>query len=151
MNIAIDSRLPEGVREVLRYAISTLSDIIPCDGTSIMLRENDTLVIRLYALSDLSQDVEKKLEISLKMGERIAGRAAEICETIVITGDVNKDKRFPGIEKYQELLSGLSTPIMKGESCVGILNLKRIATGKVLTDAEIEIIEKFAANLGEFL
>ena len=147
MKIVTDSKLPKEVSEVFRYAISTLAEIVPCDGTSIMVKEGDNLVIRAYALADPSVDIEKKLGISLRVGERVAGIAAEECQTILVEGDVGKDKRFSGFKKYQEIRLGLSTPIMKGCCCVGVMNLKRLKIPDILSNANLETIEKFARNL----
>ncbi len=147
MKIAIDSKLSKEVGEVFRYAISTLAEIVPCDGISIMVKEGDNLVVRAYALADQSVNVEKKLGIWLRVGERVAGRVAKECKTILVEGDVGKDKRFTGVKKYQEIRLGLSTPIMKDGNCVGVANLKRLKISDVMSDAGLEMIEKFARNL----
>ncbi|MDI6642411.1 MAG: GAF domain-containing protein, partial [Elusimicrobiota bacterium] len=124
---------------IMKLACETLE----ADGGSVMILESGTdLVVKSAAGTFKDVVIGKRL----KIGERVAGKAAELCQPILITGDIEKDKRFEGIKKFEEIKSGMSVPLLVRDKLIGVINLKRVNNEEKYTEDDLKLLTVFAAD-----
>lgn len=149
MNFAVDPTLSAAEQALCRFALTALCDLVRADGASVMLAAGNQLVIRAYLSAEDAP--EKKLGLALAVGERVAGKAAQTGEAIIIVGDITKDSRFGRVRKYEKILTGLAVPLMKDGICRGVINLKRTRTQGTFSFFETDLVKAFARHLAECL
>lgn len=151
IKVVVDKNLPSATQLLFKMVCALVDDLVLSDGSSIMLLDTpETLTIRA-ASGDVSEPLENKIGITLKVGERVAGRCAQEKESILVTGDISKDKRFGNLTRYQNINSGLSVPILKDGKVLGVINAKRTKNPEPLTKKDLETVEIVAANLAKVL
>jgi len=148
---AVDKSLSLEKQSLLRMALNIACELTGCDGGSVMIIEGDNLVIRAYNASDPAIDAASKMGISIKVGERAAGKAAQTGEPVVIVGDINKDARFSGIQKFHEIKSGASIPMKKDDVVRGVINVHRVKSSAPITKDDVDVVSVVGKNLAESL
>ena len=130
------------LNELLELVFKQLCKTIDADGGSICLWEEDTgeLVIKYAEGSNRERALGKRL----KMGERFCGFAAEKKGPVLVNGDIKKSERFAGIEKFEEIKSGMCIPMLVKGKLLGVINLKRIKNSEEFTKFDLEIGTIFA-------
>ncbi|MDI6640952.1 MAG: GAF domain-containing protein [Elusimicrobiota bacterium] len=123
--------------------------ILAADGGSIMILQSGTndLLIK----DAVGSNREKVIGKMMKVGERVAGRAAEQKKPILVIGDVSKDDRFKNLEKYETINSGMAVPIIYKSKLVGILNLKRTERLEAFTEADVKLVYLIGLIVAPFL
>jgi len=151
IKVVVDRTLPAEQQLLLKMVCALVDDLILADGSSVMLMTSpDTLSIRA-ASGDISEPLENKIGITLKIGERVAGRCAQDKKPILVTGDVAKDGRFGNLTRYQNINSGLSVPIIKNGKVLGVINAKRTKNPDPLAEKDLQTVEIIAGNLAKVL
>jgi excisionase family DNA binding protein len=117
------------------------------DGVSIMLLVEgpdgmQELEVKSVAGKTKHDHVGKKI----KVGERIAGKTAELNVPILITGDAAKDKRFTDIKKYDDIKSSMSVPMVVKSKLIGVINVKIITSGTKYTEDDLRLLTVFASD-----
>jgi GAF domain-containing protein len=149
--MAVDEKLPVEKKALLKFALAVACELSGCDAGSIMIVEGGNLVIKSYLTSDPSVAPSSKIGISMKIGDRVAGRAAATGKPIVIDGDVGKDVRFTGIEKFRKINAGASIPIIFESKPEGVINISRNKMGGSIGEKEIDAVVTVAQELGRIL
>lgn len=147
VSFAVDEKMSREKQVALKLALNVACELTGSDGGSIMLIEGDDLVIRAYRSSDATIDASQKIGISIKIGERVAGRCAQTGETIIIVGDINKDKRFAGIQKFHEIKSGASVAIKDDSKMKGVINIHRVKSTAPITNDDTDVVSIVGKNL----
>ena len=146
-----ENSLRQDLRKLLKAVCEIIVEIIVVDGTSFMLydpqKESLSVILSMEGDEKLAKE---KIGISVKLGERVAGRVAQEKEPILIIGDASKDSRFSHFSKYQEIYSGISVPVTSGEKLIGVLNAKRTRSSRTLSTDDLKLLEKIAAILGRY-
>jgi GAF domain-containing protein len=153
IKIVFDSNsIPEDSQKMAKVLIETLCRVVKVDGVTFMNldKEKNELAITISCDKDL-ETAQKKLGISVKVGERVCGKAAEKKEAILVVGDIAKDSRFARLKKYEEIYSGMSVPAIKKNEVIGVLNVKRTKSNTVLTTDDLSTACIFANKLAENL
>ena len=153
IKIAFDSNsIPEDSQKMAKVLIETLCQVVKADGATFMNlnKEKKELAITISCDRDL-ETAQKKLGISVKVGERVCGKAAENKEAILVVGDIAKNPRFARLKKYEEIYSGMSVPAIKENEVIGVLNVKRTKSTDALTTDDLNIAGIFANKLAENL
>ncbi len=153
IKIALDpNSIPEDSQKMAKVLIETLCQVIKADGATFMNLDKEKNELVIVASCDRDLEVaQKKLGISVKLGERVCGKAAENKEAILVVGDIAKNPRFARLKKYEEIYSGMSVPAIKENEVIGVLNAKRTKSSEALTNKDLDIACVFANKLAENL
>ncbi|MCX6356512.1 MAG: GAF domain-containing protein [Candidatus Aureabacteria bacterium] len=143
--VFVDRGLPERARLVLEFLIRAALAAVGGDGASVMLLDREGKAITMKGVAGAGENLESKIGITLKLGERVAGQAAQTGEPIIIVGDVHKDKRFSNLKKYQDIKSGMAVPIKAGNKILGVINLKRTVIEQPVSQAEVKLVSALAS------
>lgn len=143
--VFVDRGLPERERLVLEFLLRAAIAAVGGDGASVMLTDREGKAITMKGVAGTGENLESKIGITLKLGERVAGQAAQTGEPIIIVGDVHKDKRFSTLKKYQEIKSGMAVPIKAGNKILGVINLKRTVIEQPVSQAEVKLVSAIAS------
>ena len=147
----IDKKLPDKSRAVVEFLLRASIEAIGADGTSVMLLSADGGTLAMVGMAARRGGLASNIGISVKRGERVCGRAVQTGETYIINGDVQKNPAFASLKKYQEIKSGMSSPLKAGNKILGVLNLKRIEMDEPLSADEARIAGGLAAIAAEIL
>jgi len=153
VKIALDpNSIPVDSQKMAKVLVETLCRVVKADGASFMKldKEKNELTITISCNPDL-ETAQKKLGISVKVGDRVCGKAAENKEAILVVGDIAKNPRFARFKKYEEIYSGMSIPAIKENEVIGVLNMKRTKSRDALNNDDLHIAGIFANKLAENL
>ncbi|MEA2082483.1 MAG: GAF domain-containing protein [Elusimicrobiota bacterium] len=132
---------------LFKFCLSSICGILSADGGSIMLIDEDgkNLTVSAAAGSNKNDAIGKKVV----MGERVSGKAAQTMASVLLKGevDVNSDKHFRGMKKYEKISSGMSVPFVKNGRALGVINIKRTEQSQSLTHEDVETVEIIARKL----
>ncbi len=98
-------------------------DVLRADDVSIMLEEDDG-TLRLAASAGLEGVVKESARLSL--GERVAGRAAQWKQPLLIVGPLEKDPRFADVPSLRDVKSSIVYPLAIGGQVLGVLTFNRL-------------------------
>ncbi len=151
VKVAVDDKLSLEKQSLLKLALNLACELSGSDGGSIMTVVGENLFMSAYKSSDPSVDSAGKIGITLKIGERVAGRCAQTGEPIIIVGDISKDSRFGALKKFHEIKSGASVPMKKGAQVVGVININRLMSAAPMSQDDVDVISIVGKNLAELI
>jgi len=124
---AINSSLD--LDSVLNYFIDMTTRITDSDRATLMLY--DDVSGELYVEVSRGFDETGVLDIRLKVGEGVAGRAAELRRPLKVdnTGKCTEYKELPRIARKTDLTL-ISAPLINKDNLVGVINCERVLTKK---------------------
>ncbi len=130
--------------KILSYILEIAVNTVRVDGGSIMLidKKKDEYIVRVAA-GTFSNEVIGK---SFKPGQRVSGRAIQKKEPILVNNGVRKTKWFKKMQKYEDIISGISVPIIIRDEVLGTINLKRTDIREEFNERDVEIVDILAAN-----
>jgi len=146
-----DKGLSERERLVLEFLLRAALVIVGGDGASVMLMNRERNAITMKGVAGKGENIESKIGITLKLGERVAGQAALTGEAIIIVGDVHKHKRFSDLKKYQDIKSGMAVPLKTGDTILGVINLKRTEIDQPVGQAEVKLMSALGSVAASLL
>ncbi|MBA3052190.1 GAF domain-containing protein [bacterium] len=139
--------LNDKIEALLKFCLAATCGILSADGGSIMLVDADgkNLTVTAAAGSNKNDAIGKKVA----MGERVSGKAAKTMASVLVKGaiDINSDKYFSGMKKYEKINSGMSIPFVKNGKALGVINIKRTEQPQALTQEDVETVEIIAREL----
>lgn len=141
---AINSSLD--LDSVLNYFIDMTTRITESTRATLMLYDdsNDELYVEVHRGFDDSEI----LDIRLKVGEGVAGRAAEIRRPIRIenTDKSREYKKLPHVTK-QDNLTLISAPLVNKDNLVGVINCERLLSKKgPFTVENLDLLDTLASQ-----
>ncbi|MCX6353537.1 MAG: GAF domain-containing protein [Candidatus Aureabacteria bacterium] len=139
-HVFIDKDLSEREQLILEFLLRAALVIVGGDGASVMLMNRERNAITMKGVAGKGENLESKIGITLKLGERVAGQAALTGEAIIIVGDVHKHKGFSDLKKYQDIKSGMAVPLKLGNTIAGVINLKRTEMDQPVGQAEVKLM-----------
>jgi transcriptional regulator with GAF, ATPase, and Fis domain len=151
VNVFVDRGLSERERVILEFLLRAALAVVGGDGSSVMLLDREGKAITMKGVAGTGENLESKIGITLKLGERVAGQVAQTGETIIIVGDVHKHKRFADLKKYQDIKSGMSVPLKAGEKILGVVNIKRTEIEEPVGQAEVKLMNALASVTARLL
>jgi len=110
--------------ELPRAIVDAACRVLRADDASLMLLGADE---RLHLAYSCGLAGEFYQEISIALGERVAGRIAQTGRPALIGGALEEDPRFSGVssEPRRKVGSSIVFPLKHGERLLGVLNLNR--------------------------
>lgn len=108
--------------EVLNLIIKETKKLFHADAGSVMLLNEDA-ILTIKAAQGLSDEIVKNARVQL--GEGIAGWVAKTGKALLLDGKVT-DPRFKNlVDRKEEILSSICTPLKCREKVIGVLMLRR--------------------------
>jgi len=131
------------IKELLENTVSLISRIMSVDICSIMLIENDELIIK--ASKGLSEDIIKNTRV--KIGESISGWVAASGKEVYVE-DIEKDPRFnkENIPKYYTP-SLLSVPLIRNKKVIGVVNINNRLDRAGFSERDIELLKTLCSTI----
>ena len=145
-NMAISSNL--NLKTLLHIVMSLSEEILNCEVSAVMLLSSDKKEL-YWEISRGEKSQFFKEEITLPVGEGIAGHVAKTGESILVN-DVSKDPRW--CSSYDEesgfrTRSMLCVPVKFLGEILGAINIINKRTGE-FTSSDLRILEIIAAQTG---
>ncbi|MFH1415147.1 MAG: response regulator [Elusimicrobiota bacterium] len=132
------------LEKLLDLIVKLAADTLDAEGGSIMILDDKTGELIAQAATGKREDIVRGK--SLKVGERIAGYAAQVGDTVKVDGSIKDDPRFMHLEKYDGINSGISVPLLWKNKLLGVINLSRSAHKKGFTPNETDLLTIYAAQ-----
>jgi PAS domain S-box-containing protein len=138
--------------EKLAYEIiHILEDILNYEYCAVLLKNDDGLTLRPFALSGHSTEKEsieesKKYTLSkeIRVGKGIVGWVAEKGQSI-LSNDVTKDPRY--FPTRSDIKSELCVPIISDSTIIGVVNIETTLPN-AYSETDIKILETISAQIG---
>ncbi len=133
--------------DVLLPTIIKISQrVLKSDEVSLMLLEPNG---ELTVAASLGQVNEKHKQARLLLGERIAGKVALEKEPIIITGSVEEDPRFKGVDGLREIRSSIVYPLIMDDEVLGILNANRITNDEPFSSNDLQSMTIICSQIAQ--
>ncbi|MCB4756609.1 MAG: response regulator [Elusimicrobia bacterium] len=137
-SIKLDTLLPI----IMQLALK----ILKADDASLMLMGNDGK-LALAASSGLKDD--QRREARLALGERVAGKAAQWQEPLLITGRLEDDPRFTGIPHLRDIQSAVVYPLVVSGELLGVLNANRVSQSDPFNASDLYTVTIFGSQIAQ--
>ncbi len=133
-----------------RAIVDSACKVLRADDASLMLVGADQ---RLHLAYSCGLSSEFYQEISIALGERVAGRIAQSGKPALIGGAVGQDPRFEGVssEPRRGVGSSIVFPLKQGELLLGVLNLNRKNGSASFAPSDLARTSVFAAQVVQAL
>ncbi len=115
------------------------------EGTMMFLNEKN----ELYIASSTGVVDETAKQVSLKIGERIAGRVAQERLPLLLIGGLSKYPEFSGIETNPRIISAIVIPILHQDELLGVLTLNRVGQRANFNSSDLQHACIFATQLAQ--
>lgn len=143
MSQAITSSMT--VDEVVRLGVQMVSEVVPADFASIMLRDPATGGLEIKASRGLSE--ETVANARLERGQGLAGWAAEHQEA-AITDDLQNDPRFVDLGQREGIGPAMVVPLVSKDKVLGVLNVdNRAARREPFTQEQLQLLSTLAGSI----
>lgn len=121
--------------------LDTATELLKAEKGSLMLPENDSLVIK--AVKGINRWLVQ--DVKVKIGEGIAGKVLKDGNPFLVK-DIEKIE-LPGIIRKSHYKTGsfISVPLKFGSETVGVLNISDKSTGEEFTEGDLYLINRFAS------
>lgn len=132
----------------LESVMDLMVKVLHADEGSIMLAD-ETRHLYIAASRGVPEDIVKTTY--LKIGERVAGIAAEKKREFLIVDGLENYPEFHGIPSNTRIRSSMVCPLISRGEVLGVLNLSRTVTTENFTVADLLSASIFAAQMAEAL
>lgn len=142
---AINSSLD--LDSVLTYFIDMTSRILEADRSTLMLYDETRQDLYVQASRGFVED-QRVREIRFKVGEGIAGRAAELRKPIRVAHTLQDQtyKRLP-LSETEKACTLISAPLMNRDNLVGVINCERELDKKgPFTTENLDLLDTLASQ-----
>ena len=134
------------LKDLLPIALDVVRKVLEADDASLMLLD-DKQELYIAANSGLSQEVVDRTH--LKIGERVAGRVAQLKEPFLILGGLKNYPEFKDLEENSKIGSSIVCPLLYHDQLVGIFNLNRESGGENFMQLDLKYAMIFASQLAQ--
>ncbi len=131
---------------VLNYFIDMTTRITDSDRATLMLYDDANQ--ELYVEVSRGFEDPEVLEVRLKLGEGVAGRAAQLKRPIKIenTGKSADYKELPNLKRKTDLTL-ISAPLINKDNLVGVINCERVLSKKgPFTPENLDLLETLGSQ-----
>ena len=136
------------VNSVLERVMDLLSKVLRADEGSIMLLD-ETHHLKVAASRGIPLEIARS--VSLKIGERVAGRAAQLRREFLIVDSLENYPEFEGIEPNPRIRSSIVCPLICQNELLGVLNLNRTVMRENFTTSDLMNASIFALQVAQSL
>lgn len=121
--------------------------LLEAEDVSIMVAHGE----RLKVVAAYGPGAKDRLGAELALGERVAGQAARNRETLSLTGPLESDPRFAGLQGFRAVRSALVHPLVLDGELLGVINASRLADPRPFGPAERRNVAVFGAHVAQAL
>ncbi len=114
------------------------------DDASLMLTAPDG---SLYVSYSHGLPETMQAEARCAIGERVAGQVALSREPALLSGALQDDPRFEGVESYGRVCSSIVHPLVSGEQLLGVLNLNRVHDRRPFRQSDLQCAAVLASQI----
>lgn len=130
--------------KVLKSLLNSCMLSLDVDSGSVMTVDRKTNMLQVKVASKMDEEIKQNVHV--KMGEGIAGLAAQTAQPIILPKDENK-KELSGKMKRKDILSSMIVPFNKGDShkpedVYGVINLNMVRRSTDFSDKDIAIVKE---------
>jgi C4-dicarboxylate-specific signal transduction histidine kinase len=104
------------------------------DVVSLMLRDTSG---HLYIAHAQGLEPEVRMATRLQVGQRVAGRIAELRKPVLISAALARDPRFEDLVPFGRVRSSIVYPLLSGNRLVGVLNIGRSAAAAPFNESDL--------------
>lgn len=133
------------LENLLERIMELMAKVLRADEGSIMLVNGQELFVA--ASRGIPADVARQIRI--KIGERVAGRAALLRREFLLVDGLENYPEFKGIESNGRIRSSIVFPLVCQDELLGVLNLNRTVTRENFTVADMLNVSIFAAQVAQ--
>ncbi len=128
--------------DLLDVVLKLVQKVIPSDESSIMLMTSQG-TLKVAASRGHQQD----LDAEIRVGERIAGRAAELKKEFLLINGLKSHPEFAHMQANSKIQSAIVCPLLSQDEVVGVLNLSRTQDNNNFLPADLRNASIFAAQI----
>ena len=136
------------LENLLERVMELLTKVLGADQGSIMLLDSNR---ELFIAASRGIPSEIVAQVRIPLGQRVAGRAAQLKQEFLIIGKLENYPEFEGIESNSKIKSSIVCPLLCREDLLGVLNLNRTVTVENFTQADLRNVSIFAAQVAQAL
>ena len=133
------------IESLLERIMDLLAKVLRADEGSIMLVNGQ----ELFVAASRGIPAEIAGQIRMKIGERVAGRAAQLRREFLLVDGLENYPEFKGIESNGKIRSSIVFPLICQEELLGVLNLNRTVMRENFTVADMLNVSIFAAQVAQ--
>ena len=122
------------------------SKILKADDISIMLMGKDG---KLAVTTTHGLENDQRKQAMLSIGKRVADKAVELKEPILISGSLENDPRFQGIPNLRNIRSAIVYPLIIGGKVLGVLNANRTAQDEPFNSSDLQNMTIFGSQIAQ--
>lgn len=115
------------IEDVVKQILMLAMQLVDADGGSVMLVDRKSK--KLSVVKGIRLGEEFETELTLRMGERVAGWVADQKIPVILHGKLEDNPQFSALEGRTDIRSALSVPMKINDTVVGVLNLNRMMDG----------------------
>lgn len=134
------------LEDVLEIAMELTIKVLCADESSVMLI-NSNKELYIGASRGLSKEMASRVHI--RMGESVAGKAAQDKRDYLLIGGLEKYPKFNKVESKPRIRSSIVCPLLYHNECVGVLNLNRTSNAKNFSPHDLRNASALASQLAE--
>lgn len=131
---------------LLDTIMDLMSIVLHADEGSIMLLDANR---ELFIAASRGIPEEVARQVHIKIGERIAGRAAQLRREFLLVDGLEQYPEFQGIEPNSRIRSSIVCPLVFQNELLGVLNLNRTANQTNFTVADMISVSIFASQVAQ--
>lgn len=139
-----DLRSIEDLDKMLCVIMDLIAETLKAEGGSIMILDEEKGKLKVRAA--IGKKKKKIMGKTVKMGERIAGYAAEKEDKVLIEGSLKKDPRFSHLKQFEGVESAITVPLIRKGRVLGVINLNRSSNKPGFTDNDLKLLSIFAGQ-----
>ncbi|MGM0442282.1 MAG: response regulator [Elusimicrobiota bacterium] len=130
--------------DVIEFILKVAANTVNADGGSLALVEQNSekLVIKTAIGSRSDKATGKKFD----PGQRVCGRAMKRKKSILVDDKVRSRDWFQKMEKFENIYSGMSIPMVIRNEVIGVINLKRTEIEEDFMEKDVMVMEILAAD-----
>lgn len=130
------------LEELLKLVLQSVRTVVQADRGSIMLfnRIEQTLSVK----ASFGMENKRELINDIKVEKGIAAKVIELRKPFLLNGDLRDHPQLKTMEKWGEVKSALSVPLIAKGEVVGIFNLSRITIENNFTEEDLSLISFFS-------
>ncbi len=131
---------------LLDTVMDLMNIVLRADEGSIMLLDANR---ELFIAASRGIPEEVARQIHIKIGESVAGRAAELRKEFLLLDGLDKYPEFRGIESNPRIRSSIVCPLVCQNELLGVLNLNRTANQTNFTVSDMINVSIFASQVAQ--
>jgi C4-dicarboxylate-specific signal transduction histidine kinase len=108
--------------------------VMQADVVSLMLRDTRG---HLYIAHAQGLEPEVRMATRLQVGQRVAGRIAELRKPVLISAALVRDPRFEDLVPFGRVRSSIVHPLLSGDRLIGVLNIGRSAAAPPFSESDL--------------